>query len=462
MAVQERLRFLHLADIHLGYRQYNLESREEDFFLAFRDVITRYALPQKEGGKPQVDFVVIAGDLFDTRQIQPVTLDRASQVLDSLQEAGIKVFAMEGNHDARRRRDEPCWYDYLCNAGKMIFLRDEVEEHQISFMPWDEETRTGSYYDITPDVRIFGTHWYGATAGRKISAIKDALRRLPRKKVQIMMFHGGLSTYVNALSGGVEEEVIAQLRPHIDYLALGHIHKEYNLDGWIFNPGGIEVSKSREYEEPHGVYLVEVRLPKGEIFAIHEMAYRKRPFVTLVFDGSEYKTPEDYLEALHKQLDEEGRAAIERLRSTWPPAIPFPKPILHVYLTGSLGFPFSSLQLAEQELRICGMLRLESVRYENKTQAILPDSSEDYPTLSDGQLDRAKLEEQIFQSLIEADTRYEKEAPLLAPFTCHLKARLLEEHAIQKAEERKAMTEQLLTLLLPSSTEETTEESKEA
>jgi DNA repair exonuclease SbcCD nuclease subunit len=50
------MKFLHLADIHLGCRRYNLEERTKDFFRAWYDVITNHAIANG------VDFVLIVGE----------------------------------------------------------------------------------------------------------------------------------------------------------------------------------------------------------------------------------------------------------------------------------------------------------------------------------------------------------------------------------------------------------------
>ena len=54
-------RFLHIADVHLGIKRYNLPDRTGDFFRAWREVLERYAIGRR------VDFVLVAGDLFDRR-----------------------------------------------------------------------------------------------------------------------------------------------------------------------------------------------------------------------------------------------------------------------------------------------------------------------------------------------------------------------------------------------------------
>ena len=88
-------RFLHLADVHLGFDRYDNKTRTKDFFLALHDALQKYAVDE------QVDFVVIAGDLFEHRTIQPNILNQAKICLQLLKEAGIPVLAIEGNHDNR-------------------------------------------------------------------------------------------------------------------------------------------------------------------------------------------------------------------------------------------------------------------------------------------------------------------------------------------------------------------------
>jgi len=52
------MKFAHLADNHLGYRQYNLQEREKDFYNNFVEVIDKII-------EERVDFVVHSGDLFE-------------------------------------------------------------------------------------------------------------------------------------------------------------------------------------------------------------------------------------------------------------------------------------------------------------------------------------------------------------------------------------------------------------
>lgn len=58
--------------------------------------------------------------------------------------------------------------------------------------------------------------------------------------------------------GALGSADLEALREQVDYLALGHIHKPYQIDNWIFNPGSLETCN---IEEAHwgsrGYFVVE-------------------------------------------------------------------------------------------------------------------------------------------------------------------------------------------------------------
>jgi DNA repair exonuclease SbcCD nuclease subunit len=85
--------FVHAADLHLGYSQYGLEARREDFEKVFQELIDKtIAL------KP--DFMIIAGDLFHTARPSNVTLENAIKSFSLMREAGIPVLTVDGSHDS--------------------------------------------------------------------------------------------------------------------------------------------------------------------------------------------------------------------------------------------------------------------------------------------------------------------------------------------------------------------------
>ena len=141
-----QLEFLHAADIHLGYQQYGLGERYDDFVDAFRWVIDT-ALDER------VDFLLLAGDLFEKRTLDPRTLLIAVNEFQRLRDAGIPVVAIEGNHE-RTYGDSLSWMEYLCQSD-LLYLLDCSRRGQ-AWTPqlWDSVERTGGYVDLARSAHI--------------------------------------------------------------------------------------------------------------------------------------------------------------------------------------------------------------------------------------------------------------------------------------------------------------------
>src|SRR5690348_13933929 len=103
-----QLRFIHAADIHLGYAQYNLDRRADDFALAYFDLVDHTV-------SAGADFLLIAGDLFHRANTDAWTLKQAIHGLETLRRAGIPVVAIEGNHDAQHYHKHLSWMQFLCD-----------------------------------------------------------------------------------------------------------------------------------------------------------------------------------------------------------------------------------------------------------------------------------------------------------------------------------------------------------
>jgi hypothetical protein len=76
------MQFLHIADIHLGYQQYGLEARFDDFSKVFLHLVDE-AIAQ------QVDFVLLAGDLFHKRSVDPLAMTLGTEVETLMDQRGV-------------------------------------------------------------------------------------------------------------------------------------------------------------------------------------------------------------------------------------------------------------------------------------------------------------------------------------------------------------------------------------
>ncbi len=101
------IRILHTADTHLGYRQYHSEVRRNDFFAAFELVVN-------DAVEMQVDAVVHAGDLFDSRNPTLEDLLDTINLLSRLKAADIPFLGIVGNHESKQNTQ---WLDLFEEMG---------------------------------------------------------------------------------------------------------------------------------------------------------------------------------------------------------------------------------------------------------------------------------------------------------------------------------------------------------
>ncbi len=261
------LRFVHTADVHLGYRQYNSEERAIDFAQAFLEVV-KFAVERK------VDFVLIAGDLFHKKSdIDPLTLTQATKALEKAKKAGIPVIAVEGNHDSTYFRDTFSWLDYLARSGLVINLKPSFEDGRMIVEEWDGES--GAFVDLD-GVRIYGMKYYGALTERML---EEYARRIRKNGFTVFMAHVGVEGYVN-MYGCINSTKLHRLRGKVDYVALGHIHKSFVEKDFVFNPGSLETCDVSELEYRRGFFYVEY---DGEL-RYRLVENRRRDFVILSYE----------------------------------------------------------------------------------------------------------------------------------------------------------------------------------
>jgi DNA repair exonuclease SbcCD nuclease subunit len=108
-------RVIHTGDTHLGYQQYHVPERREDFLAAFRRVAA-------DAVEAEVDAVVHAGDLFHDRRPTLTDVMGALSVLRTLDDAGVPFLAIVGNHESKR---EAQWLDLYESLGLATRLGSE-------------------------------------------------------------------------------------------------------------------------------------------------------------------------------------------------------------------------------------------------------------------------------------------------------------------------------------------------
>src|SRR5438552_15470434 len=136
------MKIFHAADIHLGRRRLDGRLPDKDFADAFSFVAGKAV-------EERADVFLIAGDLFDRAQVEPVHLRQAQQVLTELKKARIPVVAIEGNHDkAFLHSEAPTWLHYLAEHDLLILLRTPFDSTGPLLNGWEDARKGGARNEL--------------------------------------------------------------------------------------------------------------------------------------------------------------------------------------------------------------------------------------------------------------------------------------------------------------------------
>lgn len=402
------MKFLHISDVHLGCTRYQLPESPKDFFDAWFDVLQKYAIDE------EVEFVIICGDFFHKRHVDPQTMNHAFYGLQKLRDAKIPVVVIEGNHDQHYNDVKFSWLRSLNDWG-LIKLLEPDSEDQNRFKIWDERQKIGSFIDIG-GARIFGSHWYGAAANVAIPMITKSIQANRRMGAfHILMLHTDVEGHQTHPIPALTLANLKELKEAVEYVGLGHTHKHYEIDNWAFNPGSLEVTSIDEYREEHGAYLVEVN-EENQITARHVKDYSQRPFQRLPFDVSKCQEAKEVTNGVLNLVRNEAKTFEGK------------QPIIEITLRGHLGFPNSLLELQkirEETQRLTDALH---VRIKNHSAPV------EYAVAADLEDDasREKLERRVIEDLIVRDNRYKAKTEEIAEAVIGAKRLALNDEPAEK------------------------------
>ena len=403
------MKFLHIADVHLGCSRYQLPESPRDFFDAWIDVLQKYAIGE------EVDFVLMCGDFFHKRSVPPETMNYAVAGLNLLKDARIPVVTIEGNHDQKHTDSEYSWLRSLANWNLLILLEPSNEEGRIVYHPWDDGR--GGYIDIGR-ARIFGSHWYGASANWAIPMLTAAIKENRRDGAfHILMLHTDVEGHQTHPIPALSISALKELKSVTQYVGLGHTHMHYEIDNWAFNPGSIEVTNISEFRETRGAFVVEVD-DANKVTARHVQDYRQRPFQRLRFEVDNFADTREITAGVLEKVQKEARRA--------EPGEP--EPIIEITLAGRLGIPNSTLEvqtIREETQRLTGALH---VRLKNHTSPV------EFAVAADIQEDasREMVEQRVLADLVFRDNRFKPRSEEVARLIVGVKRQVLSDEPPEK------------------------------
>ena len=240
--------FLHTADWQLGKPYEYVEDSDKRTLLQQErfDVIGRMAALVSEH---RAEFVVVAGDLFDTSTASKATVSRACGLIGAL---GVPVYVIPGNHDHggagsiweqdffRREQQEL--------APNLNVLREQapVELENAVLFPCPLMRRHES---------IDTTAWLRAAA---------ALGLGPDGKVRIILAHGSVIEFGSGAGGGEGHDAVNILNlsalpeAEFDYIGLGDWHgcKKVGSKAWYSGTPELDRFIKGEGNRPGHVLVV--------------------------------------------------------------------------------------------------------------------------------------------------------------------------------------------------------------
>ena len=277
------MKIVHCSDLHLGKRLSGTKDyvtkRYMDFFNAFATFVDKV-----EEIKP--DVCLIAGDIFDKKEINPDILSKTEYLFKRLRDNVKKdIIAIEGNHDNSKILEES-WLEYLQeqNILKVFYYNKDFEEK--------------NYLKID-DINFYPVGYPGFMIDEALTKLSEKLN--PQEK-NIVVVHTGISGSTNTLPGLVSTSILDLFKDKAIYIAGGHIHSftTYPKEKpYFFVSGSLEFSNvQNEKSDKKGFILFDTDTLNYEFI---ELEHRKR--IKKDFSYTNFSNLEDEFENFVKELN---------------------------------------------------------------------------------------------------------------------------------------------------------------
>ena len=277
------MKIVHCSDLHLGKRfsgnKDYVKKRYMDFFNAFATFVDKV-----EKIKP--DVCLIAGDIFDKKEINPDILSKTEYLFKKLKDNVKKdIIAIEGNHDNSRILEES-WLEYLQeqNILKVFYYNKDFEEK--------------NYLKID-DINFYPVGYPGFMIDEALTKLSEKLN--PQEK-NIVVVHTGISGSTDTLPGLVSTSILDLFKDKTIYIAGGHIHSftTYPKEKpYFFVSGSLEFSNvQNEKSDKKGFILFDTDTLNYEFI---ELEHRKR--IKKDFSYTNFSNLENEFENFVKELN---------------------------------------------------------------------------------------------------------------------------------------------------------------
>ena len=286
------VRIVHLADTHLGYKQYNLEEREKDIYDVLEEIGDKIL-------EEHADIVIHSGDLFDSPRPTTQAYYAFKKFLKRL-DGKVEFFAVLGDHDKPKARGMPphkLFDDQIQTLGVA-----GVSEHQ----------------QISVDgkkVLIVGIS-HLSRAYRPI--LIEELKKLENLKTQVdcrvLALHEAIDKFFPFEEAC--EISLTELPKNFRYYAMGHLHSRIKASygqGELAYSGSTEIMRSDEIGSwkklGKGFFIVDIENDKVNVAEVN--LERIRPQIEVKLS---YAHLRDELEEFVKKIGDNEKLPVIHVR----------------------------------------------------------------------------------------------------------------------------------------------------
>ena len=295
-------KFAHFADCHIGAnRGPVLEKLELAAFSKAMDICMQ----------ENVDFVLIAGDLFHANLPDMYVANEAVKKMKEVKDAGIPIYVIYGSHDYSPNGTSII--DILASTGliKKIVKGEDV----------GGKLRLEVFTDPKTKAKLVGI------SGRKAGLEKNYFEILDREFLEkeegfkVFAFHSAISELKPEFLAQMESIPVSLLPKGFDYYASGHVHRrtESGFAGYerVVFPGALFGGYSRDLEdsakgEKRGFYVVSFDDKVEEVKFMEVSVCDFEYFEYDVSDKNSVQAKKDLLDKLSK-IEAENKIAVVKI-----------------------------------------------------------------------------------------------------------------------------------------------------
>lgn len=220
------MKFLHLADLHIGKRVCEHNMLDEQVYI-LREILGIVC-------EEHPDAVLIAGDVYDKSVPSAEAVAVLDDFLVKLSATGTKVFVLSGNHDSAERiafggrlmKGMGVYMSPVYNGEfAPVTLKDEMGEVDLWMLPFVRPADVRAHLESDED-RDAVTDY---TSAMRMAIAQMKFTEGRRNVLVAHQFVTGAERSESEENVGGLDNVDASVFEKFDYVALGHIHKPQNV-----------------------------------------------------------------------------------------------------------------------------------------------------------------------------------------------------------------------------------------